>query len=486
VRSRSLPPVDRNNVLDDYSDLATASKPEQHSSNITEIRTSNEHLPTGSNLRAKQTLSTRLIRGRLDDQLTARGLKTKNRLGRDPQSAVSFIRTFNSQLNLKPDALAAKYALMKRDPFTLFRAMPALFYTDLNGRYSGRTALLDRPAPRIMISGDVHLQNFGTFRGENKHAVWGINDFDQASKGSPEWDLERLAVSAVLAARSAGLGERAEKELVEDIARKYFDTVYDIVEGRESGPAYLSKSGADGPVKDLVAEADNKKRKDFLEKYITTTETGKSRFISTDEIRPITAEEAKPILAGLASYERRLGSFEKVERPLRILDVAEKIGSGGSSFGLPRYYALVANSQANKEPIIIELKQVLPSSIDNQSGDLSRADSRAIVERQQALGGYVNPLTGYTKIGKGSFLVRELEPEKSSISIDKLKGKKEYEQLVEQAARVLARSHAQSPKQALAIADWINGEEKRAEKRLVDFARTYADQVEADYKALVS
>ena len=56
---------------------------------------------------------------------------------------------------------------------------------------------------------DAHLGNLGTFRGQTPSskadAVWGPNDYDQSSVGSPEVDLARAATSAALLARSLGI-----------------------------------------------------------------------------------------------------------------------------------------------------------------------------------------------------------------------------------------------------------------------------------------
>ena len=66
-------------------------------------------------------------------------------------------------------------------------------------------------APRLPGVGDLHLENFGTWRDANHRLVWGINDFDEACEIPYTLDLVRLAVSAVLAIRGGYLAvsERA-------------------------------------------------------------------------------------------------------------------------------------------------------------------------------------------------------------------------------------------------------------------------------------
>lgn len=54
-------------------------------------------------------------------------------------------------------------------------------------------------APRLLAVGDLHVENFGTWRDIEGRLVWGINDFDEAAVFPYTLDLVRLAASALLA-----------------------------------------------------------------------------------------------------------------------------------------------------------------------------------------------------------------------------------------------------------------------------------------------
>ncbi|HWY53661.1 MAG TPA: DUF2252 family protein [Terriglobales bacterium] len=54
-------------------------------------------------------------------------------------------------------------------------------------------------APRVLAVGDLHVENFGTWRDIEGRLIWGINDFDEAAVLSYTIDLVRLATSAMLA-----------------------------------------------------------------------------------------------------------------------------------------------------------------------------------------------------------------------------------------------------------------------------------------------
>lgn len=48
---------------------------------------------------------------------------------------------------------------------------------------------------------DLHVSNFGVFASAERKLVFEINDFDQILVSAWEWDLKRLAASAVVCAR---------------------------------------------------------------------------------------------------------------------------------------------------------------------------------------------------------------------------------------------------------------------------------------------
>ena len=66
-------------------------------------------------------------------------------------------------------------------------------------------------APRVLAVGDLHVENFGTWRDSDGRLVWGINDFDEANYFPYAIDLVRLATSALLAARESHLAVNARE-----------------------------------------------------------------------------------------------------------------------------------------------------------------------------------------------------------------------------------------------------------------------------------
>ncbi len=90
--------------------------------------------------------------------------------------------------------LEAKHKLMARDAFSFLRAT---FYRWMQ-IFPALCPKLDG-APRLLAVGDLHVENYGTWRDAEGRLVWGINDFDEAFPLPYTVDLVRLATSAWLA-----------------------------------------------------------------------------------------------------------------------------------------------------------------------------------------------------------------------------------------------------------------------------------------------
>jgi uncharacterized protein (DUF2252 family) len=65
-------------------------------------------------------------------------------------------------------------------------------------------------APQLLSVGDLHIENFGTWRDLEGRLVWGVNDFDEAAILPFTQDLVRLAASTLLAIEEGHLSLKAK------------------------------------------------------------------------------------------------------------------------------------------------------------------------------------------------------------------------------------------------------------------------------------
>jgi len=75
-------------------------------------------------------------------------------------------------------------------------------------------------APKVLAVGDLHVENFGTWRDGEGRLVWGVNDFDEAWPLPYSNDLVRVATSAMLAAEERQLS-LDEKQVCEALLEGY-------------------------------------------------------------------------------------------------------------------------------------------------------------------------------------------------------------------------------------------------------------------------
>jgi len=97
-------------------------------------------------------------------------------------------------LRILEDDLELKHRAMRSQPFPFLRAT----YYRWAQVFPEVCPDLAK-APRALAVGDLHVENFGTWRDEEGRLIWGINDFDEAWTLPYTHDLVRLATSALLA-----------------------------------------------------------------------------------------------------------------------------------------------------------------------------------------------------------------------------------------------------------------------------------------------
>jgi hypothetical protein len=98
------------------------------------------------------------------------------------------------QLTLLPHDLRLKHERMASAAFPFFRAT---FYRWM--QVWPEVCPKFQRSPAVLAVGDLHVENFGTWRDLEGRLVWGINDFDEACHLPYAVDLVRLAASALVA-----------------------------------------------------------------------------------------------------------------------------------------------------------------------------------------------------------------------------------------------------------------------------------------------
>src|SRR3984885_4320030 len=104
------------------------------------------------------------------------------------------------RIRVLPADLRRKHQAMAQDVFPFLRAT---FYRWM--QLWPKACADEARAPRVLAVGDLHVENFGTWRDVEGRLVWGINDFDEVYELPYTIDLVRLAASTHIAIRQSRL-----------------------------------------------------------------------------------------------------------------------------------------------------------------------------------------------------------------------------------------------------------------------------------------
>jgi uncharacterized protein (DUF2252 family) len=389
----------------------------------------------------------------------------------DMHTVTERIRDFNRGRN--PQLLRLKYRAMRTDAFAFFRGTCHLFYQD----WPVRSQL--NQAPTTWLCGDLHWQNFGSFKGNNRLVYFDINDFDESGLGPCTWDLARLLVSILLSASLLHISEKRALELCQLSLKIYQKAV------KKGQIRVVEEDQTTGLVHALLFQTRTRDQADLLTKYCNLVEGSRTLHIDGTRLLPATLEQKENIQAAIeqwADSQARPGHFI-------VQDIAQRV-AGIGSLGMERYVLLVSGKGSPDHNYLLDLKAEGPSSLSpyfiNQQPHWSSQAER-VVTIQHWVQNMPPALLTAIQIQRTSFVLRELQPEEDKVNIEPLGGKlSRLEELVETIAKVVAWGQLHSGgHQGSATANEVAGylSEAKWQYELLQYANSYLGQVKKDYHA---
>ena len=112
-----------------------------------------------------------------------------------------------------PELLPIRYGRMLVSPFAFFRGGALIMASDL--------ATTPRSGLNAQVCGGAHLSNFDLFASPEWRLMFDVNDFDETLPGPWEWDLKRLAASAVIAARDREFTDNEARTAALEVGTSY-------------------------------------------------------------------------------------------------------------------------------------------------------------------------------------------------------------------------------------------------------------------------
>ena len=372
-----------------------------------------------------------------------------------------------------PERRQRKFARMRENPFAFFRGSAHLFYED----WPEGSPLDD--APPAWISGDLHLENFGSYRGDNGLAYFDLNDFDEAVVAPPTWEVARFLTSVFVAADMLKLS-RADSTLL----GKTFLTSYTaaLIAGKAR---WIERDCATGMVRRLLRAVEDRSHHALL-KERTIGAGIKCRLLKNeDRILAATPADRRMVVELVGQFSRHLPD----PRFYKVLDVARRV-AGLGSLGVARFAVLVLGHDTEDGHRLLDLKHESPSVLlprlrIPQPAWASEAVRVATIQhRAQA----VAPAHLYA-IGQ-NFRLRELQPMEDRLALAHWNGKIKRlrnvmmvmgELTAWSQLRCAGRDGAADTDDLIAfgrVRDW--------QTEVIRYARQYRDTVVKDWRAFVA
>ena len=328
----------------------------------------------------------------------------------------------------EPERLAMKLALMAKDPFTFMRGSCHLFYEDHHAE------LNKLASPAAWVCGDLHLENFGSYKGDNGLTYFDLNDFDECALAPCLWEVTRLLTSLIVAAKSLQLSQTQSEKMLNEMLDRYALTL-------ASGKAkWIERKTAKGMVSQLLDSLSKRSQKDFINSR-SELKAGKRKLI-IDGKRTLKLNKNDKI-AALELFKKVMPRTAKSEF-YQPLDIARRV-AGTGSLGVERYIILVAGDPDEIKPRLIDMKQINASALVpylslKQPKWNSQAERVSMIQgRSQAI---APALLKPVSFDNTAYLVKELQPSQDRLDLSLWQGNlTRLDNVFETMAEVVAWSH---------------------------------------------
>ncbi len=372
-----------------------------------------------------------------------------------------------------PALLALKYRKMAASPFGYFRGTNHLFHVDWPG-----SAWLER-MPAVWLNGDLHLENFGTYRGDNRLVYFDVGDFDDGALGPMSRDLIRFMVGVHMAGYEMGFGAR-RANMLNRIFLGAFRAA--LADGKTR---WIERRTAVGVIGELLMKLDKRDQASLLAKR-TVVSKGKRR-LRTDTGKALRLDPAEH--ARVVRFVNRFAEGRLHPEFFKVLDVAQRV-AGLGALGLKRYVVLVRGTGRRDGAALIDLKSqrgstLLPLLRQRQPRFGSEAARVVAIEhRMQAVGpAFLTPV----RIAGNSYTLRELQPSADKLDLSTTHpDRAELEAVIASMGELTAWAQLRcAGRDGAADIDGLMAFARNADwsRQLIALAKDWADAIHADWRA---
>jgi uncharacterized protein (DUF2252 family) len=383
--------------------------------------------------------------------------------------AVSKISKFNKPL--LPEQVQLKYRLMNESMYSFYRGTCHLFYESLSKEKKLPFS------PSAWICGDLHIENFGTYKGDNRLVYFDLNDFDEAVLAPASWELVRLLTSIFIAFESLKIENKKAINMAALFLKTYSQT---LVNGKSF---YIEPKTAQGLVCDFLTAVSKRKQKELLSKR--TYKKGNRRMLSlTKKHLQLDKTEKKELVAHINEW-----IINNSGRPYNyeVQDVVFRV-AGLGSLGLKRYLFLLKSTNVKEKYLLVDMKQSRSSSLLpflKVQQPAWNNESERIISVQQRMQNVSPFLLSTTSYKEHTYVLQELQPTKDSINFHLIKNHyRDICQVINDMAVLTASAQLRSASRqnAAGVDELIQfGQNEKWQQELIKMAVRYTALVKKQY-----
>ena len=387
---------------------------------------------------------------------------------------IARLQLFNK--DLLPEMVQLKYEAMAENPYRFFRGTCHLFYEDL-------AAAKPLPlSPLAWICGDLHLENFGSFRGENGLVYFDLNDFDEGLLAPAAYEAVRMVTSIFVAFDTLNIESEKALKMAQLFIRSYASTL------ASAKAINIDPRIAKGILRDFLNAARKSTEKDVLKKR--TVSKKKKIMLSLEDERHFKLD--KQLRKELREHINEwISTSSDGPYNFKVKGCVFRL-AGTGSVGVKRYLFLLKSTNTKNKYLLLDMKQsrsssVLPFVHVQQLNWENDADRITAVQRRMQ--NVQSALLSTTLFRGEPFVIQELQPVKDAINFKLLRD--DYRgmyQVIDSMGALTASAQLRSGgMQGSGNIDELAafGRDQGWQEALLDYAEEYATRVRKYYRTFI-
>lgn len=371
-----------------------------------------------------------------------------------------------------PEMIRLKYEAMAENAFRFFRGTCQLFYDYLS------KAKLPR-SPLCWTCGDLHLENYGSYKADNKLVYFDLNDFDESILAPALWEVLRVVTSIFVAFYALDINEDQAVNLAALFIRTYSLTL-------SRGKAVsIEPRTAKGIVRDFLKGAEKSGYKHLMEKRTVNKKHAVVLDLKDERHFPI-EPELKTALCDHINDWIKTGSDGPYN--YKVEDAVFRL-AGTGSIGVKRYLFLLKSTNTKNRYLLLDMKQSFPSALAPylrvRQPDWE-SEAHRIIGVQQRMQHMSASLLSATIFQGEPYVLQELQPVKDTLRFKMIKDDyRDLYQVIDDMAVLTASSQLRSGgMDGSAIIDELKafGSDISWQQQALEWAQNHSQVVKKDYK----